>query len=174
MSDDRPKIRLGIPQDEEQMLELALRAWEENGIKDVNPEKMLAMIRPALYLWEGMVGIIGGHGKKIEGAVLLRTSQMWYSDSRMLEEKAIFVDPEFRTKGGGKLRSSQSYGHARALCEFSKQVADGLGIPLIIGVLSNHRTEAKVRFYERSFGPPAGAFFLYNVQTGHGDPVTEH
>jgi GNAT superfamily N-acetyltransferase len=159
------KIRLGTPEDESAMLDLALRAWEENGIKGVNPEKMLGMIKPALYLWQGLVGIIGKPGKKIEGAVLLRTSQMWYSDEWMLEEKAIFVDPEFRSAKGGR---------ARKLCEFSKKVADDLGVPLIIGVLSNHRTEAKVRLYERQFGPPAGAFFLYNVQTGHEDFVTEH
>lgn len=159
------EIRLGTPDDEAAMLDLALRAWEENGIKDVNPEKMLGMIRPALYLWEGLVGIIGEPGKKIEGAVLLRVSKMWYSDSLMLEEKAIFVDPEFRNAKGGR---------ARKLCDFSKKVADELGLPLIIGVLSNHRTAAKVKLYERSFGPPAGAFFLYNVQTGHEERVTEH
>ena len=161
---EEPKIRLGTPADEEAMLELALRAWEENGIKDVNPEKMLAMIRPALYLWQGLVGIIGNPNEKIEGAVLLRVSQMWYSDSWMLEEKAIFVDPEFRSAKGGR---------ARKLCEFSKKVADELNVPLIIGVLSNHRTEAKIRLYERQFGAPAGAFFLYNVQTGH-ENMTEH
>jgi GNAT superfamily N-acetyltransferase len=159
------EIRLGTPDDEAAMLDLALRAWEENGIKDVNPEKMLGMIRPALYLWEGLVGIIGEPGKKIEGAVLLRVSKMWYSDSLMLEEKAIFVDPEFRNAKGGR---------ARKLCDFSKKVADELGLPLIIGVLSNHRTAAKVKLYERSFGPPAGAFFLYNVQTGHEERVTEY
>ena len=36
----------------------------------------------------------------------------------------------------------------------------------MIGVLSNHRTEAKVRLYERQFGKPSGAFFLYNARTG--------
>ena len=52
-------------------------------------------------------------------------------------------------------------------------IDDDLGIPLIIGVLSNQRTEAKIRLYERQFGAPAGAFFLYNVHTGH-ENVTEH
>ena len=159
-----PTIRLGTPADEDAMLKLALAAWEENGIKDVNPEKMLGMIKPALYLWQGLVGIIGEPRGKIEGAVLLRMTQMWYSDAWMLEEKAIFVDPEFRSAKGGR---------ARRLCDFSKKVADELNLPLIIGVLSNHRTEAKVKLYERSFGPPAGAFFLYNVQTGHADELLQ-
>ena len=98
-------IRLGTPDDEAAMLDLALRAWEENGIKDVNPEKMLGMIRPALYLWEGLVGIIGEPGKKIEGAVLLRVSKMWYSDSLMLEEKAIFSTPSLEARKAAALES---------------------------------------------------------------------
>jgi len=167
-----PEIRIGTPEDEDAMLALAIKAWEENGIKDINPTKMLGMIRPALYLWQGLVGIIGKPGEKIEGAVLLRLSQMWYSDSWMLEEKAIFVDPAFRKSEGG--RRSATKLHASTLCDFSKKVADELNIPLIIGVLSNHRTESKIRLYERSFGPPAGAFFLYNVRTGHEEHVTEH
>lgn len=164
-------VRLATPEDEEALLDLAIRAWHENGIMDVNREKMRAMIRPALYLWQGLCGVIGEPGKPIEGAVLLRVSQMWYSDSWMLEEKAVFVDPQFRKSQGG--RSNHAVGHARRLVEFSKQVADSLNIPLIIGVFSNTRTKAKVRLYERQFGEPAGAFFLYGVKTGHDAP-TEH
>lgn len=82
---------------------------------------------------------------------------MWYSDTPVLEEKAIFIHPNYRSAKGGR---------ARRLCEFSKKASDQLEIPLIIGVLSNHRTEAKVRLYERQFGRPSGAFFLYNARTG--------
>jgi hypothetical protein len=88
---------------------------------------------------------------------------MWYSDHSVLEERAIFVDPDCRSAKGGR---------ARRLCEFSKQTADALELPLIIGVLSNHRTEAKVRLYERQFGKPSGAFFLYNARTGHKEAAT--
>jgi GNAT superfamily N-acetyltransferase len=164
-------VRLATPEDENALLDLALRAWHENGVMDINEEKMRGMIRPALYLWQGLCGVIGEPGEKIEGAVLLRVSQMWYSDSWLLEEKAVFVDPDFRKVGGG--RSSQSVGHARRLVEFCKEAADKLSVPLLIGVLSNTRTKAKVRLYERQFGEPAGAFFLYGVKTGHESP-TEH
>lgn len=164
------KVRLATPADEDALMELANRAWHENGVMDINQDKMRGMIRPALYLWQGLVGIIGAPGEKIEAAILLRISQMWYSDSWILEEKAIFVDPEFRKAS----RSNQDQSHARKLVDFSKEVADSLGIPLLIGVLSNHRTEAKIRLYERHFGAPAGAFFLYGAKTGHDDTVTEH
>jgi hypothetical protein len=103
-----------------------------------------------------------GESRKPEGAVLLRVGNMWYSDREVLEEKAIFIHPDYRNAKGGR---------ARRLCEFSKSVSDALGIPLIIGVLSNDRTEAKVRLYERQFGKPSGAFFLYGATTG---AVKEH
>jgi hypothetical protein len=150
-------VRVGNANDIDPMMELALKACDENGFVDPNPAKLLAEIYPALVLDHGLVGIIQDDGGKIEGAVLLRVGSMWYSDNLVLEEKAIFVDPDCRSAKGGR---------ARRLCEFSKQAADALGMPLIIGVLSNHRTEAKVRLYERQFGKPSGAFFLYNARTG--------
>lgn len=159
---DFPKVRLGGPQDEEPMMELALRAWKENGIRNVNPDKMRSMIKPALFLWEGLVGIIGEPGEKIEAAILLRISQLWYSDDKIVEERAIFVDPEYRKVN----RSQKQVGHARALCDFSKKVSTDLNLPLLIGVLSTERTEAKIRLYERNFGHMAGAFFLYNAKSG--------
>jgi hypothetical protein len=150
-------VRIGGPEDVHPMMELALQACEENGFVDPNPQKLLAEIWPALNLDHGLVGIIQDGGGQLEGAILLRVGPMWYSDANVLEERAIFIHPEFRNAKGGR---------ARRLCEFSKKAADTLEVPLMIGVLSNHRTEAKVRLYERQFGKPSGAFFLYNARTG--------
>lgn len=150
-------IRLATPNDVHDVMALALSACDENGFVDPNPQKLLAEIWPALNLDHGLVGLIGKEGGKPEGAILLRIGTMWYSDHQVLEEKAIFIHPDYRNAKGGR---------ARKLCEFSKQVADSLGIPLLIGVLSNHRTEAKVKLYERQFGKPSGAFFLYGATTG--------
>lgn len=157
-------IRLGTPDDIHRMMDLALSACEENGFVDPNPQKLLSEIWSALNLDRGIVGIIEGDDGIFEGAVLLRIGDMWYSDRQVLEEKAIFIHPEFRSAKGGR---------ARKLCEFSKQVADSLDIPLIIGVLSNHRTEAKIRLYERVFGKASGAFFLYNARTGTAQAAAE-
>lgn len=149
-------VRIGEPEDVDDVMSLALSACEENGFVDPNSSKLLNEIWHGLNLEKGVVGIIGERGKP-EGAVLLRVGAMWYSDHEVLEEKAIFIHPDYRSAKGGR---------ARRLCEFSKQVSDSLGLPLIIGVLSDHRTEAKVRLYERQFGRPSGAFFLYNARTG--------
>jgi len=150
-------VRIGTPNDVHAMMDLAMSACNENGFVAPNPEKLLQQIWPALNQNEGLVGIIQGENSVLEGAILLRIGSMWYSDEEVLEEKAIFIHPNFRSAKGGR---------ARKLCEFSKQVSDSLGIPLVIGVLSNHRTEAKIRLYERQFGKPSGAFFLYNATTG--------
>ena len=150
-------VRIGTPEDVDAMMEIAMSACDENGFVEPNPRKLLREIWHGLVLADGIVGIIGEKGQKIEGAVLLRITDMWYSDNRILEEKAIFIHPDYRSAKGGR---------ARRLVEFSKRCADQLGIPLLIGVLSNHRTEAKVRLYERQFGKATGAFFLYNARTG--------
>ena len=150
-------VRTGIPEDIDNMMELALSACEENGFVEPNPIKLLNELWAALNLQDGVVGIIGNVGEKPEGAILLRIVNMWYSDQQIIEEKAIFIDPQFRNEKGGR---------AGRLCEYAKKVSDSLKLPLLIGVLSNHRTAGKVKLYERQFGNPSGAFFLYNASTG--------
>jgi hypothetical protein len=49
------------------------------------------------------------------------------------------------------------------LISFGKKCAIDIGVPLMMGILSGERTEAKVRLYCRQFGTPAGAFFLSNA-----------
>ena len=158
------KIRIATPQDLDEIMAIAMMACDENGFLNPNPAKLAAEIWPALHQDHGLCAVIGKDGGMIEGIVLLRIGNMWYSDSQVVEEKAIFIHPDYRSAKGGR---------ASKLCEFSKKVADSLGIPLIIGVLSNHRTSAKVRMYERQFGPPSGAFFLYGATTGKWQG-TEH
>ncbi len=150
-------VRVGTPADVDDVMSLALMGSAENGFVTPQPGKILQEIWDALNLSAGIMGLIGPRNGKPEGAVLLRITTLWYSDDKFVEEKAIFIHPEYRTAKGGR---------ASRLCEFSKQVADRLGLPLLIGVLSNTRTEAKARLYQRHFGAPAGAFFLYGAQTG--------
>ena len=158
-------IRVGTPQDLDAVMEIAMMACEENGFVQPSPSRLLMDIWPALNLDEGVMGLIGPKGTaEVQGAVLLRVGHMWYSDQRAIEEKAVFIRPEYRSAKGGR---------ARKLCEFSKQVADELELPLIIGVLSNHRTAGKVRMYQRIFGEPSGAFFLYKAKTGSWQTAAE-
>lgn len=154
---DGLEIRVATTDDMEEVMQLALAGCVENGFLNASPAKLAQDIWCALSRDHGLVGAIGKPNGKIEGVVVLRIGTMWYSDDPVVEEKAIFIHPDYRSAQGGR---------ARKLCEFGKKMATEIGIPLIIGVLSNNRTEAKVRMYRRAFGPEAGAFFLYGAKTG--------
>lgn len=161
-------VRIGTPDDVHPCMDLALMAVNENSYAKANPVKLLGDIWAALNLDHGIVGLIGEPGQQLEGIVLLRVGSNWYSDEEILEERAIFIHPDFRAAKGGR---------AARLCEFSKQTSDVLGLPLTIGVLSSERTAAKIRMYTRIMGEPSGAYWLYNTRTGiHptlDDEVTE-
>lgn len=151
------RVRLGMPEDVHPVMEVALMACEENAICKPNPEKLLQDVWCALNLIDGICGIIGKPGKIVEGVVVLRSGTLWYSDDPIIEEKAIFVRPEYRSAKGGR---------AARLCEFSKKAADYLGVPLTIGIMSNARTAAKIKMYSRMLGEPSGAYWLYGAKTG--------
>ena len=158
------KVRVGTPDDVDEMMTLALAAVADNGFMKVDPVKLLNAIYPALCQDHGIVGVIDEPDGTIQSAVLLHVTEHFYSNGLCLEEQSLFVHPDFRKAKGGR---------AARLTEFAKQASDVLGLPLLIGVLSSERTEAKIRLYERIFGKPAGAFFLYNARTGQY-PSTEH
>ncbi len=154
---DTLTVRTGTLNDLEEMMELAMMACDENGFANPSQIKLLQDIYPALCQDHGIVGIVGEPGGIIEGAVLLRIGSPWYSDDVIIEEKAVFVHPDYRAAKGGR---------ATRLIEFAKKVADDLGLPLAMGVLSNARTASKIRSYRRLFGEPTGAYWLHGARTG--------
>lgn len=151
MSDDF-NVRVGVPQDLDQVMELARMMHEEIGITSFNPDRVLPEVFAALNLDHGVMGVIGHPGGELEGGVLLTLGKLFYSDDDVLEEKGVFIRPDLRAARGGR---------ASRLCEFSKKAADNLGVPLLIGVQNDIRTKGKLKLYERQFGEPIGAFFLY-------------
>lgn len=161
------KVRLGVPDDVHEAMKLALMACEENSLSRADPTKLLNHLWAALNQDHGICGVIGEPGQPLEGIVLLRVGALWYApeDDNILEEKAIFIHPDFRSAKGGR---------AARLCEFSKWLSDELHMPLSIGVLSSARTAAKTRMYQRYFGEPMGAYWVYNGATGEQGPVVDH
>jgi len=152
------EVRTGVVADFDEVMRLAIDATEENAFIRPDMAKLAMPIYGVLTKQiPGIIGVIGEVGGKLEGAILLNIGEMWYSKEQIIEEKAIFVDPEYRAAKGGR---------ARKLAEFAKRVSDELELPLSIGVLSNSRTAAKMRLYERVFGEPAGVYFLYGAKTG--------
>lgn len=151
-------VRVATPDDVHQIMDLCMLASDENGFVRPEPKKLLEEIWPALHRSHGIIGVIGEPGADhFEGGILLRTCKLWYSDQLVLEERGVFVHPEYRNAKGGR---------ARKLCEFAKTASKMLEMPLLIGILSNDRTAGKVRLYERIFGKPTGAYWLCGAETG--------
>ena len=148
------KVRTAIEADIPQLVALGRDLHYENGVMPFNEAKAYQIAGQAVR-GDGVVcGCIGPVGK-IEALIFLMLGCYWYSDQQHLEEIFLYVKPEFR-------RSTR----AKTLIEYAKMCARTLKIPLIIGVLSPERTEAKRRLYERQLGKPAGYYFLYNGKTG--------
>jgi GNAT superfamily N-acetyltransferase len=156
MSEPLPQsaVRTATSADEEAIMTLCRLLHEENGQFSMSEAKVRDALRQGLERRGGIIGVIDG-ADGLEAVILMSIGQLWYSDDWMLEEMFNFVHPDHR-------RSS----HAKRLIEYAKECATHLGIPLMIGVLSNHRTEAKVRLYERLL-PKSGAYFIFNGQSAH-------
>jgi hypothetical protein len=81
--------------------------------------------------------------------VFVLLSSFWYSEEIHLEELLVYVDPECRKSN-----------HAWACIEWMMDLSDNLGVPLLTGIISKHRTAAKIRLYDRML-PRIGAFYFY-------------
>ena len=143
-------VRIAAQEDEAEIVELFKQMHEENGIFSLDEDKTKTFIHMAASRKHGVIGIIEGD-EGLEGMICLIPDQLWYSTEWFLNEVFNFVHPDYR-------RSTR----AKSLIAFAKRMSDEMSIPLILGVVSNYRTEAKVKLYERQF-PKAGAFFIHNA-----------
>ena len=143
-------VRIATRDDREEIFRLLQMLHEENGIYSMDEGAVYEMMDRAFDRKGGIIGVIGGAGD-IQGVIFLLISRHWYTRDNHLEELLNFVRPDCR-------RSA----HAKTLIEFAKSCAKEIGIPLVIGVITNKRVVEKVRLYRRSLGWPSGAFFVFN------------
>lgn len=154
-----PRIRPAEMSEADAIMAMCRIMFDENGIGAAMDEGMVrAEIEEGLKRTRGGIFVIGDDGR-IEGSIYLIFGHLWYANVWWLEDRWNFVLPEYR-------RSDNS----KQLINFAKWMAcEQFGIPLMMSILNNHRTEAKVRLYQRILGKPSGAFFLYGATTGHSD-----
>lgn len=141
-------VRLATPADEDQLMHLCRLLHEENGLFALEEDMVQETLRKGFDRTSGVIGVIGTPDH-LEGVIYMEVGNFWYSRKPHLMELFNFVHPDHRKSG-----------HAKALIKFAKQCASD-DIRLVIGIISNIRTEPKVRLYERQLGKPAGAFFVY-------------
>ena len=150
-------VRVAKPYDAPEVWRLFLQTHRENGLFTIAPQKVTLLMDRALHPEaipptdtgpRAQIGVIGNPGR-LEAVAFILISSFWYSDDLHLEELLVYVDPEYRASN-----------HCQACVNWMKGLAVSLGIPLLTGIISKHRTAAKIRLYDRML-PRIGAFYFY-------------
>lgn len=157
-------VRFAEPIDENQIRLLLTLAHAENSVFKADINKVEFFMRRFLFTRflpsndtgvRGFFGVIGPLGGTLEALTMVSLSCQWYTSEPYLEEYLLYVHPEYRTKLG-----FDNKGHAAKLIDFLIGLADQMNLPLLTGILSQTRMEAKCRLYRRKF-TPIGQFFLH-------------
>ena len=148
-------VRLAIPEDRASVIDSIKLLHDENGLFSLSMRKTIDCVDRYYRGENSILGVIGPVGA-VEGSIYLSIEEPYYSEDLQLCELWNIVHPDHR-------RSN----HAKQLLAFAKRCSDEVKITLIIGIISNHRTRAKVRLYEKQL-TPAGAFFVHNPQYAGG------
>lgn len=141
-------VRKALPPDKPSIMEMCEENHRDNGQFSLSIPKVETMVDKAFSGGGAIIGVVGSG--QVEGMILLNISQFWYSADWCLEEIQNYVRPAYRKST-----------HAKDLINFGKRCSDELGIPLVIGVVSNDRTRAKLELYRRQLGDPCGGYFLH-------------
>lgn len=155
-------VRIAGPEDHQEIWRLFLMGHKENGLFSLSPAKIEWFLNRMLFPerippgdtgTRGVIGVIGP-ANALEALVVVTIGEFWYSDQKHIEEFIVYVDPECRQSG-----------HAKALLVWMQEQVEQTKLPLITGVISNERTEAKCRLYRRTF-PKIGEFFFVSPKGG--------
>lgn len=144
-------VRVASPADEQAVFDVLMLLAEENAMSPVSETKVIEAIRKGTRRDGGMVGIIDAPDRSIAATIGIVHGSWWYTQSWHCEELWSFVHPAHRKDGNN---------YARDLINFGKWWSEQMGLPFLMGVLSNKRTEGKVRLYRRTI-PCVGALFLH-------------
>jgi hypothetical protein len=144
-------VRLATSADKLDIFHFLTRLHHENGMFPMDAEVVMGQLDEMLGPRNpGVIGVIRGENG-IEGSVGMTVEPWWYTKVPSLNERWNFVHPDHRKST-----------HARRLIEFAKWASDNMGLPLIMGIISTERTEAKVRLYRRQLDF-VGAFFSHGL-----------
>lgn len=142
-------VRPAEPQDEDKIISMIQLLHDENGLFPLSTKKVRQYMQRYFRREGALIGVIGDVGDPV-GSIYLEIGQPYYSEAWYLNEAWNFVHPDHR-------RSD----YAKKLLGWAKHVSEEMQLPLMLGIVSNHRTEAKIRLYEKQL-EKAGAFFVWN------------
>lgn len=141
-------VKKAVIRQRDEILHICRQNHGENGQFKLAIAKVENMVDKAFRNEGAIIGVVGR--ERVEGLIFLLISQFWYTDDWCLEEIMNYVLPDYR-------RST----HAKDMIKFGVRCSDELSIPLVIGVVSNERTKAKVELYRRQLGEPVGGYFIH-------------
>lgn len=157
---DHTRIRVANENDADEIMEMAREIHGENGVFRLSEEKIRTLLDGALSgpveTRRGVCGVIGASGT-VESSIFLEFGVPYYSEDVGVFELWNYVRPEYRRTN-----------NCNDQIAWARYVRAQFDLPLVIGCLSNQRTQAKIRLYSRQLGPPAGAFFIEGAVTGRG------
>lgn len=145
-------VRFAVPPDEDKIVSMIALLHDENGLFPLSERRVRQYMRRYFDKEGAIIGVVGDEGNPV-GSIYLGMEQPYYSETWCLNEAWNFVHPDYR-------RSD----YAKKLIGWAKRISDEMKLPFQIGIVSNHRTEAKIRLYEKQGLERAGAFFIYNRQ----------
>lgn len=148
---DTSAVRLATAADEPAIMALCRLMWAENGMFAMAEDKVREKLAKAFRRDLAMACVIGEPGGELKACLVMEIGQVWYSKDWHLGDLINFVHPDHRQSN-----------HANEIVAFAKKSAVDIGLPLLMGIVTNHRTLAKVRLLRRSLGNPVGAFFVHN------------
>lgn len=141
-------VRLATPEDRPALRQMCIALHEENGLFPLNVDKLDVALDRYFNRDGAIIGVIGPVGEPV-ACIYIGLSQFFYTDAWTLMEEWAFVLPDHR-------RST----YAQDLIAYAKGISSGMKLPLITGILSGKRTEAKVRLYDRMM-ERVGGYFLW-------------
>ena len=145
-------VELATPDMADEIASILELAKDDGYIFELEPDCVHEFITRILNQENGIIGVILGDNQ-IEGIIGLNLERFWFSKQWFLTDAFTFVHPKFR-------KSTR----AKCLLSFAKKCAEDMKVPLVMGVTSNIRTEAKLRLYERQLSR-AGTFFVHNSES---------
>lgn len=150
-------VRMANSSDEDKLYDFLVKyLYTENALFPMSATKVREQVRaalrpPALGKLGGVCGIIDGPNG-IEASIGMVLANPWYSDDWFLDEIWTYVHPDHRKSD-----------KAKRLIEFAKWASVNIKIPVVIGIVTRKRLEAKMRLFQRQL-PQVGAWFVYGKQ----------
>lgn len=154
-------VRLASIEDIDSIFDFLIELHYENGMFKMNSKKVMLQLQTMLDPVKGNPGIIGviDGQNGLEASIGMTIDKWWYTDENSLNEKWNFVHPKHRKTT-----------HAKRLIEFAKWCSEVTGNPLLMGIISTEKTEAKIRLYRRQLDF-VGGFFSYGLSSRAGKPI---